>query len=211
MSDKAEGASIFTPGLPSDVSTWNDDSLTETGRMIRAIVRGWATDTRQACNRKPAAAAAAASDISPPAAAARPPAAAIAPYRTLEIWWPADNAKVSGVQQFKLVLKANDGAILEPSSYDATWSVDGAQANPMCDAQDPGGGCMYKMAICDVSSWNWRGQPTNRGPFVLSFEARTKVGGWVVNAMRTIFADARERERGSGWEREGSLLAVGEL
>src|SRR3989344_7342073 len=45
---------------------------------------------------------------------------------TVEIWWPADNAHVSGVQPFKALLK---GDTVE--RYEMFWQVDGDHLNPM--------------------------------------------------------------------------------
>jgi hypothetical protein len=53
--------------------------------------------------------------------------------------------------------------------------------------QDAGGGVVYKMAMCDVSGWSWRGEPGHRGPFTLRFEARARAGGGAASAVRTIF------------------------
>src|ERR1700742_2649091 len=47
----------------------------------------------------------------------------------INIWWPTNNAKISGLQPFKA--QVNDKDI---SQYDMTWSVDGGQQNPMSDS-----------------------------------------------------------------------------
>lgn len=79
---------------------------------------------------------------------------------TASVWWPAEGARVSGIQPFKAVL---DGANVE--SYEMFWQVDGGALNRMESnyADYP-----HKEVSVDVGSWNWRGS----GPYTLNFVAR---------------------------------------
>eukprot|EP00931_Biecheleriopsis_adriatica_P015091 TRINITY_DN11739_c0_g1_i1.p1 TRINITY_DN11739_c0_g1~~TRINITY_DN11739_c0_g1_i1.p1 ORF type:complete len:411 (-),score=39.43 TRINITY_DN11739_c0_g1_i1:9-1241(-) len=99
----------------------------------------------------------------------------------LDVWWPNDGVKVDGVQPWKVVLKKSDGALADVDDWEAWWRVDGGQRNSMCTAVDSE--CPHKVAMCDVSSWNWRGI----GPYVVKFEARVMQSGATITTSRRIY------------------------
>jgi endoglucanase len=82
----------------------------------------------------------------------------------LNIWWPTNNAKISGLQPFKAQLRDKD-----LSTYDMFWSVDGGQQNSMYDSTNEG---PHKEASVDLSGWNWNGS----GPYKVTFKAQDKSG-----------------------------------
>ena len=181
VSNKAEGASFLKPDVPARPSEWTENSLTESGRVVRDVLRGWAADAH-----KPRAG---------PAAEGSSVDAAVQPSPTgrqlsIEVWWPSDGVTVSGTQPFKLALKGWEGELADVDTYAAWWEGDGGEQNEMGHGVDEGSGCRYKLAMCDVTGWKWRGVPGRHGPFVLTFTTRLKAAGCasVVTTVRTIFA-----------------------
>lgn len=83
---------------------------------------------------------------------------------TVSVWWPTDQARVSGEQPFKAVV---DGRSL--SSYTLFWQVDGGQLNELRDTETEG---PHKEAVVNLSGWNWKGE----GPYVLTFVAKDTAG-----------------------------------
>ncbi|MEK7218613.1 MAG: glycoside hydrolase family 6 protein [Patescibacteria group bacterium] len=90
----------------------------------------------------------------------------------LDVWWPTDNAVISGTQPFKVMLQ--DHVVQE---YEAYWQVDGDRLNPMTTSME---GYPHKETSVDLSGWTWRG----RGPYTVTFVA--KDGAGTVLAMRSV-------------------------
>jgi endoglucanase len=78
---------------------------------------------------------------------------------TINIWWPTQNAAISGVQPFKALL--NNWSV---RNYQMYWQVDGGQWNWMTDSYTD---YAHKEANVDASTWNWRGN----GPYTIHFIA----------------------------------------
>ncbi len=123
--------------------------------------------------------------VTPPAAETPAPTPAVTPapvvtattqsvVRTVEAWWPAQNATLQGSQPFKSVVPE-----LSVDSYDMFWQVDGGNLNPMpTNTQD----APHKEALVNVDSWSWRGA----GPYVITFVAKDKNGTLIGKIDRTI-------------------------
>ena len=82
----------------------------------------------------------------------------------VDVWWPTNNVKVSGLQPLKAVVHDKN-----VNDYDITWSVDGGQENPMSSVTTD---APHKEASVDVTSWNWHGS----GPYHVVFKATEKNG-----------------------------------
>jgi hypothetical protein len=83
---------------------------------------------------------------------------------SIDVWWPTDNAEVSGLQPFKALLRGS-----EVDSYQMYWQVDGGGLVPMpTNLTD----YPHKESLVDLSGWNWKGS----GPYRLSFVAKTAQG-----------------------------------
>uniref|UniRef100_A0A7S4QEF9 Glycoside hydrolase family 5 domain-containing protein n=1 Tax=Alexandrium monilatum TaxID=311494 RepID=A0A7S4QEF9_9DINO len=159
LSTKAEGASILQPHAGASPLAWTEESLTESGRTIRAILRGWSLDHRPGGTTDGA----------------------------VEVWWPGEGVKVYGVQPFKLVLRRSDGAVADADGYEAWWSVDGGMRNAMGTASEPGSGCRHKEFMCNMDGWKWRGRPGHHGPFSIAFTCIDRGASTSVTATRTIY------------------------
>lgn len=84
----------------------------------------------------------------------------------MNVWWPAANYPMSGVQPFKAMLP--DVAI---EQYDLYWQVDNGQLNAMANSYQD---YPHKEAMVDLSGWSWHGS----GPYHITFVA--KQGGTVI-------------------------------
>jgi endoglucanase len=93
----------------------------------------------------------------------------------VNIWWPTNNAKVSGLQPFKAMVTDKN-----VSEYDITWSVDGGQQNPMSDSSTD---YPHKEAAVDISSWTWHGS----GPYHVTFKAVDKNGTAIGDASVDVY------------------------
>jgi endoglucanase len=102
-------------------------------------------------------------------------APAFAYAETIDLWWPADGARVSGVQPFKAMLQSHAVA-----DYSMTWSVDGGDPVPMYDSWED---YPHDEAIVDVSGWSWRGE----GPYVLTFTAKSASGATLGTRTSSIY------------------------
>jgi hypothetical protein len=98
---------------------------------------------------------------------------------TLSVWWPTNNAVLSGVQPFKARL---DNLTL--SSYKMYWSVDGGQLNLMSDNTTGGD---HKEASVDLSGWTWRDAGTNWGPFSVTFVVQDLSGSTIKTQTTTTY------------------------
>jgi endoglucanase len=104
------------------------------------------------------------------------PAPVTSPTTVVEnVWWPTNNATISGTQPFKAVIQN-----MSLSSYSMYWRVDGGQLNTMYNSSNGGD---HKEAIVDVSGWKWRGS----GPYVLTFVAKNNSGTVIASQNATIY------------------------
>ncbi len=94
----------------------------------------------------------------------------------LKVWWPADQAKVSGTQSFKARLDKTP-----ITAYRMYWSVDGGKSNLMADSSE---GFEHKEASIDFSSWRWSDGGDYYGPFLVTFTAEDLSG--VTAVQKTI-------------------------
>jgi hypothetical protein len=83
---------------------------------------------------------------------------------TTDIWWPANNATISGVQPFKAMIPG-----LNVSQYTMYWQVDGGPLNTM---QNSTVDYPHKESLVDVSTWKWKGN----GPYTLNFLSKDSSG-----------------------------------
>lgn len=89
------------------------------------------------------------------------PAAPPPTSSAISIWWPTNNAVVSGTLPFKARISS-----LALSEYKMYWQVDGDQLNPMGDSWVD---APHKETLVDVSTWYWRGD----GPYTITFVAKS--------------------------------------
>lgn len=75
-------------------------------------------------------------------------------------WWPAQGAQVSGTQPFKA-----DVPGLSPDQYEMFWQVDGGGWNWMATNYTD---YPHKEVAVDLSGWNWKGN----GPYKITFIAQ---------------------------------------
>ena len=88
-----------------------------------------------------------------------------ATFGPLDMWWPTENAHVSGTQPFQGLVQ---NAAL--SDYTMYWQVDGDQLNQMHDELK---GYPHKEADIDVSGWHWN--PS--GTYLITLLAKNLQGG----------------------------------
>lgn len=80
----------------------------------------------------------------------------------IEIWWPADNKAISGVQPFKAIVSG-----MKLTDYKMYWQVDNGRLIEMYDSLE---GYAHKQSWVDLSNWKWQG--TNA--YTLNFIAKDK-------------------------------------
>ena len=97
---------------------------------------------------------------------------------SVSVWWPTDNAAVSGTQPFKALV---DGTSL--SDYSMYWQVDNGQLNQMSDSQNGG---PHKEAAVDVSSWHWNAN----GAYSINFVAKDAKGNIIGQKQSVIHVNA---------------------
>lgn len=98
--------------------------------------------------------------------------------KVINVWWPSDNAHVSGLLTLKAMLEGED-----ISNYALSWQVDGGSEQVMTNsyADYP-----HKEYALDVSSWNWHG----KGAYLVTFLARRYPSGPVIGkTSRSIYID----------------------
>jgi endoglucanase len=91
------------------------------------------------------------------------------------IWWPTDNAQLSGSQPFKAVIPGKS-----LTDYRTYWQVDGGQLHAMYDSYQDGA---HKEAWVSVDGWNWRGS----GPYRVTFVSKNKKGQELSRSSASIF------------------------
>jgi hypothetical protein len=94
-----------------------------------------------------------------------------------DVWWPASDAHVSGIQPFKAMLKN-----IAVSAYKMFWQVDGDRLNPMYDSSE---GYPHKEAIVDLSGWNWK----NTGIYNINFLSKDLGGNTISQKSVDIFVN----------------------
>lgn len=98
---------------------------------------------------------------------------------TISIWWPTNNAVVTGTAPFK----ARIGS-LALSDYKMYWQVDGDRLNLMGDSWVD---APHKEALVDVSTWYWRGN----GPYTITFVAKSSKTNKVIATSSVAIYIAR--------------------
>lgn len=94
------------------------------------------------------------------------------PTYSIDIWWPTDNAVVSGSQPLKALLSG-----LSVDKYEMFWQVDNGQWNRMqSNYQD----YPHKEVIIELSGWTWKGI----GPYLVNFIAQDSNGE--ILSQRTV-------------------------
>jgi endoglucanase len=93
------------------------------------------------------------------------------------VWWPTDNAHVTGVQPFKVM--ADNMSV---DQYDMYWQVDNGQLNLLPSSND---GYPHKEAQVDLTNWNWKGT----GPYVVNFVAKSN-GNTFAQRSINLYNDA---------------------
>jgi hypothetical protein len=84
--------------------------------------------------------------------------------QTADVWWPVNNAHVSGLQPFKAMLEN-----LSVNQYQMYWQVDGGQLNLMSNSSQD---YPHKEALVDLSGWRWNGD----GPYLVNFVSKNSNG-----------------------------------
>ncbi|HYC83502.1 MAG TPA: glycoside hydrolase family 6 protein, partial [Candidatus Paceibacterota bacterium] len=94
--------------------------------------------------------------------------------RSVETWWPANNATLGGMQPFKALVPE-----LSVEKYDMYWQVDDGNLNimPTSNQDYP-----HKEVSVNVDAWRWRGA----GPYKITFVAKDKAGAIIGKDERTI-------------------------
>jgi endoglucanase len=113
--------------------------------------------------------------ISQPAPAPAAPAGA----STVSVWWPTQNAVLSGTQPFKAVITDRN-----VDTYSLYWQVDGGGQNTMPTNYS---GTPHKEATVDVSSWHWQ----TSGTYTLTFTAKDASGATIATYSEPITANAQ--------------------
>lgn len=83
---------------------------------------------------------------------------------SIDIWWPAPNRIMTGVQPFKALLQNN-----KITDYKMYWQVDSGGLVEMYNSYE---GYPHKEAKVDFANWNWKGS----GPYTIKFVAKNKTG-----------------------------------
>jgi hypothetical protein len=86
----------------------------------------------------------------------------------VQIWWPANNVSVTGVQPFQAVLENTS-----LNDYDMFWQVDGGGLVPMYNDSRGGG---HKRFDVDLSGWRWK---PSGAVYTINFVAKNKSGGLI--------------------------------
>lgn len=90
----------------------------------------------------------------------------------VNVWWPTQEARLSGLQPFK-----GDLVGTPVEQYNLFWSVDNGSWNPMPTSYEQ---YPHKETTVDVSTWNWRGA----GPYKITYTATDRTGNIV--AQHTV-------------------------
>lgn len=96
-----------------------------------------------------------------------------------DVWWPTPDAKVTGAQPFKALLRDRN-----VNDYFMYWQVDGGQMNVM---ENNYSDYPHKEASVDVTNWNWKGN----GPYQITFVSRAKDGSVIASRTFAIYMDRK--------------------
>ena len=96
---------------------------------------------------------------------------------TINVWWPTDNAHVSGIVPFKATLDGKD-----VSEYSLTWQVVGGVTHNMENVTTD---YPHKESVVDVSGWNWDISES----YVITFIARDTTQKIISKTQKIIFID----------------------
>lgn len=93
---------------------------------------------------------------------------------TINVWWPSQDATLTGVQPFKALVQD-----MPVTNYKMYWQVDGGSLNKMGDsyADYP-----HKESEVDVSTWTWKGS----GPYSVSFKAVDNTGRFLAERKMSV-------------------------
>jgi hypothetical protein len=94
---------------------------------------------------------------------------------SMSIWWPTNDAVVSGTTPFKAQISS-----LALSDYKMYWQVDGDRLNSMGDSYVD---APHKEALVDVSTWYWHGN----GPYLITFVAKSKANKVIAQSSVNIY------------------------
>lgn len=99
---------------------------------------------------------------------------------SVEMWWPADGARVQGVQPFKGLLQNTP-----VEQYSMYWKVDdGSQVKMESNYSD----YPHKEASVDLTSWTWKGQ----GPYKITFVAKDNNNNTIAEKSVNIYNSAAQ-------------------
>jgi hypothetical protein len=93
----------------------------------------------------------------------------------VDVWWPKDGARVSGMQPFKAITTE-----LSLPEYTMYWQVDGDRLNPLTNNYEE---YPHKEVLVDLSGWRWRGD----GPYKVNFVAKDTNGKTIAEREVTIY------------------------
>ena len=97
----------------------------------------------------------------------------------IDMWWPTQNASMSGTQPLQAILKNHD-----VSSYHMYWQVDGGQLNEMYNSSQ---NYPHKQYDVNLAGWNWKGV----GPYTLTFVAKDNSGNTLAQQYVTIYVNGK--------------------
>lgn len=93
----------------------------------------------------------------------------------VQVWWPKEGVRVSGMQPFKAM--ATNVALPEYTMY---WQVDGDRLSPLANNYEE---YPHKEVLVDLSSWRWRGD----GPYKVNFVAKDMNGKTIAEREVNIY------------------------
>lgn len=91
---------------------------------------------------------------------------------SIDVWWPTQDAVLTGSQPFKALVQNN-----QIENYQMYWQVDNGQLNWMDNNYTD---YPHKEASVDLSGWSWHGS----GPYLLTFVAKDYNGSTI--AQRNV-------------------------
>jgi hypothetical protein len=110
------------------------------------------------------------SNTSQPPTSSQPPPPTTPPAATpgpIDVWWPTEGSRVSGVQPFKAMVEN-----IPLTQYHLYWQVDGDRLNEMIDSSKD---YPHKEASIDLTNWRWRGV----GRYELTFVSKDLSGALI--------------------------------
>ncbi|HEY0908199.1 MAG TPA: hypothetical protein VGE35_02510 [Candidatus Paceibacterota bacterium] len=92
-----------------------------------------------------------------------------------EIWWPTNNAWVSGLQPFKIMVQNKP-----VSEYESYWSVDSGDLVHMYSSDED---YPHKEAWVEFTGWTWKGS----GPYTITFTSKNLSGAVISQKSVDIY------------------------